>query len=151
MGVEAEHVYRPAILAAGKCGCFHCCRIFASSDITEWDSEDLPEARQRAFCPQCGAAQASRANFCPDCGADLSAGAPPVVRREDEPVGAIAIYKLFCQKDGLTHLDGELFGLLAGHAATAICSARLYSASKRKLETMSGFLELMSSGSGPAA
>ena len=37
----------------------------------------------------------------------------------------------------------ELFTLLAGHAATAIFSAKLYSTSARKLTTLQGFLELL--------
>lgn len=40
-------------------------------------------------------------------------------------LGAIALYKLFDQKGGLSDLDGQLFGLLASHAATALLSARL--------------------------
>jgi hypothetical protein len=64
-------------------------------------------------------------------------------RRGDEPVGAIAIYRLLAQKDGLSHLDSDLFELLAGHAATAICAARLYSESRAKLDTLNGFRELM--------
>ena len=64
-------------------------------------------------------------------------------RREREPLGAIAIYSLLRQKAGISTLDRELFSLLAGHAVTAIYSAQLYSESKRKLDTMHGFLELM--------
>ena len=69
--------------------------------------------------------------------------APPVapedeVRSEGEPVvviplyvrgnalGAIALYKLFDQKSGVSELDRQLFGLLASHAATAILASRLF-------------------------
>ena len=60
-----------------------------------------------AFCPQCGTAQASRADFCPDCGADLSTGTPPVVRREDEPVAKVA-YAGFLRRFGAWFIDGVL-------------------------------------------
>ncbi|MEZ4279502.1 MAG: diguanylate phosphodiesterase [Myxococcota bacterium] len=39
-------------------------------------------------------------------------------------LGAIALYKLFDQKAGLSELDRQLFGLLESHAATALLSAR---------------------------
>jgi hypothetical protein len=44
-------------------------------------------------------------------------------------------------------MDYELFTLLAGHAATAIFSAKLYSASERKLSTLQGFLDMLKSPS----
>jgi hypothetical protein len=40
-------------------------------------------------------------------------------------------------------MDHELFTLLAGHAATAIFSAKLYSTSERKLITLQGFLDML--------
>lgn len=71
--------------------------------------------------------------------------APPVTREdgvhsESEPVaviplyvrgsalGAIALYKLFDQKSGLSELDRQLFDLLASHGATALLSSRLFPA-----------------------
>ncbi len=59
------------------------------------------------------------------------------------PIGAIAIFSLFQQKDGFSALDHELFNVLGGHAATAIFAARLYSQSERKLSTIQGFLDLL--------
>jgi len=59
------------------------------------------------------------------------------------PVGAIAIYGLLQQKDGFSALDHELFNMLGGHAATAIFAARLYSQSERKLNTIQGFIDLL--------
>jgi len=74
-------------------------------------------------------------------------GDSPIVciplRVQDQPVGAIAIHRLLSQKDGFTPLDHELFTLLAGHAATALFSARLYSQSERKLNTIQGFIDLL--------
>jgi hypothetical protein len=46
-------------------------------------------------------------------------------------------------------MDYELFTLLAGHAATAIFSSRMYSASARKLTTLQGFIDLMKQPSKP--
>jgi nitrate/nitrite-specific signal transduction histidine kinase len=64
-------------------------------------------------------------------------------RCKQEPVGAIAIYRLLQQKPCLTSLDDELFQLLAGHAGTAIYAAQLYSDSKRKLDTLQGCVKLV--------
>jgi len=55
----------------------------------------------------------------------------------------ISIYKLFDQKDEFTNVDYELFTLLAGHAATAVFSSRMYSDSERKLSTIQGFIDLL--------
>ncbi|NOY86161.1 MAG: GAF domain-containing protein [Deltaproteobacteria bacterium] len=63
---------------------------------------------------------------------------------KDELIGMINLYKLFQQKKGFVPVDFELFTLLAGHAATAIFSSRLYSESRRKLTTYKGFLNLLS-------
>jgi transcriptional regulator with GAF, ATPase, and Fis domain len=80
-------------------------------------------------------------------GRSPSEGGEPVVsiplRVEDQPVGAIVIYKLLQQKDGFTALDDELFTLLAAHAATAIFASRLYAQSERKLSTIKGFIDLL--------
>jgi len=65
------------------------------------------------------------------------------LRIENQPTGAIAIYRLLQQKDRFTPLDHELFNLLAGHAATAIFSAKLYARSERKRNTMQGLLQLL--------
>lgn len=63
---------------------------------------------------------------------------------KDELIGVIALYKLLQQKEKFAPVDFELFTLLAGHAATAIFSSKLYSESKRKLTTYQGFLDLLS-------
>lgn len=82
-------------------------------------------------------------------GGPPSQGGPPVVsiplRVDGRPVGAIVIYKLLQQKDGFSALDNELFTLLAGHAATAIFASRLYAQSERKLSTIQGFIDLLTS------
>jgi hypothetical protein len=93
-----------------------------------------------------GAAVAAGAT---SCSGELSSRdfARPIVaiplRVNERPVGAIAIFELLGQKDGLTPLDHELFTLLAGHAATAIFAAQLHSQSERKLSTIQGFIDLL--------
>jgi len=62
---------------------------------------------------------------------------------KEHVIGVLVIYKLLVQKTKFAELDYELFTLLAGHAATAVFSSRLYSDSERKLSTIQGFLELL--------
>jgi transcriptional regulator with GAF, ATPase, and Fis domain len=62
---------------------------------------------------------------------------------KEHVIGVIAIYKLFIQKQEFNSVDYELFTLLAGHAATAVFSSRLYSDSERKLSTIQGFIDLL--------
>lgn len=62
---------------------------------------------------------------------------------KEHVIGVIAIYKLLQQKPKFSELDYELFTLLAGHAATAIFSSKLYSESERKLTTIQGFINLL--------
>ena len=47
------------------------------------------------------------------------------------------------RRSGFTPLDHELFTLLGGHAATAIFAAQLYGQSERKLNTIQGFIDLL--------
>jgi transcriptional regulator with GAF, ATPase, and Fis domain len=60
-------------------------------------------------------------------------------------LGALCIYRFLQQKKKFANVDYELFTLLAGHAATAIFSSKLYTESKRKLQTLQGLLQLMTS------
>ncbi|HET7746430.1 MAG TPA: GAF domain-containing protein, partial [Vicinamibacteria bacterium] len=62
---------------------------------------------------------------------------------KESVIGVISINKLLVQKTQFTAMDYELFTLLAGHAATAIFSAKLYSTSERKLTTLQGFLDML--------
>lgn len=62
---------------------------------------------------------------------------------KEHVIGVIVIYKLLVQKEQFTNVDYELFTLLAGHAATAVFSSRLYSESERKLSTIQGFIDLL--------
>lgn len=62
---------------------------------------------------------------------------------KEHVIGVIAIYKLLTQKEQFNNVDYELFNLLAGHAATAIFSSRLYTQSERKLTTIQSFLDLL--------
>lgn len=63
---------------------------------------------------------------------------------QDDVIGTIVLYSLLQQKVTFAPVDFELFTLLAGHAATAIFSSRLFTESKRKLSTYQGFLDLLS-------
>ncbi len=63
---------------------------------------------------------------------------------KEQVIGVIVIYKLLVQKKEFAPVDFELFTLLAGHAATAIFSAKLYSESERKLSTIQSFIDLLS-------
>jgi len=62
---------------------------------------------------------------------------------KDQVIGIIVLYKLLPQKTQFANVDYELFTLLAGHAATAIFSSRLYTEAQRKLSTIQGFMELL--------
>lgn len=63
---------------------------------------------------------------------------------KEHVIGVIVVFTLLLQKKNFTRVDYELFSMLAGHAATAIFSSRLYAQSERKLSTIQGFLELLS-------
>lgn len=62
---------------------------------------------------------------------------------KEHVIGVLSIYKLLSQKAGFTNVDYEMFNLLAGHAATAIFSSKLYTQSERKLTTIQSFLDLL--------
>ncbi len=62
---------------------------------------------------------------------------------QNRPIGLIGIFELLQQKDGFSALDHELFSVMGGHASTALFAARLYSQSERKLNTIQGFIDLL--------
>jgi nitrate/nitrite-specific signal transduction histidine kinase len=62
---------------------------------------------------------------------------------KDRVVGVISIYALLSHKKGLSPLDHKLLELLAGHAASAIISSKLYSMADRKLRTIEGLMSLL--------
>jgi hypothetical protein len=62
---------------------------------------------------------------------------------KEHVIGIIVIYKLLVQKQSFSNVDYELFSMLAGHAATALFSSKLYSQSERKLTTIQSFLDLL--------
>ncbi len=93
-----------------------------------------------------GGSVSSGETFCGETGTSNDWESPIAcipLRVQDRPIGAIAIYSLLEQKESFTPLDHELFTLLAGHAATAIFAAQLYSQSERKLNTIQGFIDLL--------
>jgi len=92
-------------------------KAVASNEATCWDTQRSEDLSQPIVC------------------------VPLVV--QNRPIGAIAVYGLLAQKDGFSALDHELFNMLGGHAATAIFAAKLYSQSERKLNTIQGFIDLL--------
>ncbi len=62
---------------------------------------------------------------------------------QNRSIGLIGIFGLLQQKDGFSALDHELFSVMGGHASTALFAARLYSQSERKLNTIQGFIDLL--------
>lgn len=62
---------------------------------------------------------------------------------KEHVIGVISIYSLMEQKTAFSSIDYELFNLLAGHAATAIFSSKLYTQSERKLVTIQSSLDLL--------
>jgi nitrate/nitrite-specific signal transduction histidine kinase len=92
-------------------------KAVASNEATSWDTQRSDDLTQPIVC------------------------VPLVV--QNRPIGAIAVYGLLAHKDGFTALDHELFNMLGGHAATAIFAAKLYSQSERKLNTIQGFIDLL--------
>lgn len=81
-------------------------------------------------------------------GAPIDVASPFIcipLKIKERVIGVIALYSFLKQKTRLVSVDYELFTLLAGHAATALFSSKLYSESERKLSTIQGFLELMTS------
>jgi GAF domain-containing protein len=62
---------------------------------------------------------------------------------QNRPIGLIGIFGLLQQKNGFSALDHELFSVMGGHASTALFAARLYSQSERKLNTIQGFIDLL--------
>jgi nitrate/nitrite-specific signal transduction histidine kinase len=92
-------------------------KAVASNEATCWDTQRSDDLSQPIVC------------------------VPLVV--QNRAIGAIAVYGLLAQKDGFSALDHELFNMLGGHAATAIFAAKLYSQSERKLNTIQGFIDLL--------
>jgi transcriptional regulator with GAF, ATPase, and Fis domain len=91
-------------------------------------------------------ARTGESYFVEDVSADPDSSKPMVcipLQIKEHVIGVLVIYKLLIQKTQFADVDYELFTLLAGHAATAIFSSRLYSDSERKLSTIQGFLDLL--------
>jgi hypothetical protein len=65
------------------------------------------------------------------------------LRTNQSLVGAVALYRLLAHKPELRDVDFQLFDYMATHAAMALNSAQLYTASERKVSKMKEFLNLM--------
>jgi nitrate/nitrite-specific signal transduction histidine kinase len=92
-------------------------------------------------------AKEAESYFAADIGNGSNSYADPIVciplKIKEHVIGLIAIYSLLVQKRSFSQIDYELFNLLAGHAATAVFSSRLYTQSERKLTTIQSFLDLL--------
>ncbi len=65
------------------------------------------------------------------------------LRTNQSLVGAVALYRLLSHKPELRDVDFQLFDYMGTHAAMALNSAQLYTASERKVSKMKEFLSLM--------
>lgn len=112
------------------------------------ETERLPSVQMGAgVIGSCAENRESHVNDDPDKKPDSSYEDPLVcfpLMIKDHVIGVVSIYSLLQQKASFTPVDFELFTLLAGHAATAVFSSRLYSDSRRKLDTFQGFIDLLS-------
>lgn len=81
-----------------------------------------------------------------DDGAGAGALAVIPLEIKSHPVGALVITRLLHGRAQFKPIARELLGLLAGHAATALMSSRLYAAADRKLKTIEGFMEMIKNG-----
>jgi putative methionine-R-sulfoxide reductase with GAF domain len=88
-------------------------------------------------------AQTGEAFFTEDAGESGEVCACIPLKIKERVVGVIAIYRLLSHKRGLSALDHRLLELLAGHAATALVSSKLYAVADRKLKTIEGFMSLL--------
>ena len=74
---------------------------------------------------------------------DPMAVVPLIVR--NELLGVFVIYSFLNHKPSMTDLDRELLNLLAGHAGTAICSARLHLEAARVRFGVESYLRALNS------
>ena len=65
------------------------------------------------------------------------------LRTNQSLVGAVALYRLLPHKPELRDVDYQLFDYMGTHAAMALNSAQLYTASERKVSKMKEFINLM--------
>lgn len=97
--------------------------------------------------------QSGEPHFVRDFGDTLVKPSEPMIcvplKIKGQVIGLALIYKFLQQKTQLAPVDHELFTLLAGHAATAIFASKLYTDSRRKLTTIQGFIDLMTSEAAP--
>ena len=121
--------------------------LMADEETGEFRSiaaEGVPEMTVTAGAEQLGEVIASgESYFAKDLdnrSADQPLAAIPL-KIKDRVIGLLVIYQLLQQKQSFSAMDFELFSLLAGQAATAIFSAKLYSDAERKLNTIQGFLD----------
>jgi len=72
---------------------------------------------------------------------DLSPKAVIPLMVDEDMVGVLAIYRLLEQKSCFTRIDEEIFDLLSGHAAMALCTAVLRRETAGRVDFRQGFIE----------
>jgi len=50
----SDQFNREELLAASECGCYHCCAMFAPTEIVKWTDEGEDGVGQTGVCPRCG-------------------------------------------------------------------------------------------------
>ena len=88
-------------------------------DAADWESVPLGSGL-------IGSVAASGERFIADANPATEVVACIPLKLDERVVGAIAIFSLLQQKQGLEPLDYELFDLLASHAASALFCTRMY-------------------------
>ena len=51
---KASSLHRDELAKSRLAGCFYCCEIYPTTEITEWIDEDMGGRGDTAMCPKCG-------------------------------------------------------------------------------------------------
>jgi nitrate/nitrite-specific signal transduction histidine kinase len=100
-------------------------RVAARFGVPFESFSDVPREAQKAIL---AAMESGKVAIGAHDGADPRPVACIPLGIEGRPIGAIAVFRLLQQKQGIETLDRELFDLLATHAATALYATRLHQA-----------------------
>ncbi len=92
-------------------------------DANEWDGLRLGEGII-GVCAETGEHFVAGQTVLAPLGREQALTACIPLKLDETVVGAIAVFRLLPQKDGLAPVDHELFDLLASHAASALYCTR---------------------------
>ena len=149
---EAVRIVQDIVINLIGAEAFHLFTVNDKTGHLELESSEGQEPARRSIPAGEGvigrAAQSGRSHFAESVACERAAPfEEPIavipLRIKNSVIGVISINKLLVQKKVFTATDHELFTLLAGHAASALMAARLYSTSQRKLSTLQGFVEIL--------